>query len=1088
MLRIILFALLGVSAALAQSNVASLTGIVTDASGSVVPNADITVTNVDTGIVYRTRTNQNGVYVAPSLIAGSYRLEFQAPGFKKHQVLQQRLETAQKARLDVTLELGDVQQVIDVQATVTPLQQESAEISETITAKDIQSIPLNGRIPYALLALTPGVSAGGNDPSNLEFDSNTSINGSRKGSNAYVIDGASTTHIGGIAERIGSIESIQEFKVLSSTYSAEYGRTSGGVITFQVKSGTQDYHGSLYEFHRSNALAANSWENNARGIKNAVLIRNEFGGAFGGPVPGLKKKMFFFVNYEGVRDSIPLSPVRTIPDPAVRGGNFSGLPVTVLDPTNQRPFPNNIIPASRLDPAAQKFMQLFPTPNVAGIPSRFGINTNNWVRAQGRSDNKNFGTMRVDYNPTEKNKFFFTYSHVNEGPRDLVRDFENVLNTQIGPRFRNIRRSTFGYTRFLTPSLSSELLLSAQRDPRVINPWYDNFDVTRELGIQRRVGTTMPSVSIAGGFGSYGDSRYQDWVHQPASASNLWSWLRGRHSLKFGAQLYQNQFWYVAGNGLSGSYAFNGEITGNGVAGRNNPVNALADLLIGAVKTAGYPVIQIPVNRVNYNLGLFMNDDWKVTRRLTLNLGLRYEFETWQIVRNNVYSRVDLATGNLLVAGRNASRNLDLKNDYVNFSPRLGLAYLLNDKTVVRSGFAVFHSNIWVNNGEMVAYPGWTSAQTFPDQGVGRPQPFTFSQGFPVEAATLVPDPLALAAAATVARPLPVSSLTYNPTDTLPYSFQWNLGVQREIGFSTVLDISYVGSRSAHLSRSVPANNPTIERARDVVVNRVPIQQLRPFPTYSGFNAMFYDANAIYNSLQVKATRRFSAGLSIDANYTFSKNIDNASNFADSFQIPWQYFSIERALSGLDRPQVFTLGVVYELPFGKGKPWLADNRAASWLLGGWQINALIAASDGLPLTIRQTNTNLVLAAQRPDVTDPSNLSGRLEGAQFQGAARRYLIAPGQPGFPFAPSSNLGIGNLGRNTSREPGYVNLNLGIFREFPLTEKTRLELRFEGYNAFNHVNYREPSSTDIDNANYGLITAAAPPRQIQIGARISF
>ncbi|MBI1899051.1 MAG: hypothetical protein HYS04_21330, partial [Acidobacteria bacterium] len=319
-------------------------------------------------------------------------------------------------------------------------------------------------------------------------------------------------------------------------------------------------------------------------------------------------------------------------------------------------------------------------------------------------------------------------------------------------------------------------------------------------------------------------------------------------------------------------------------------------------------------------------------------------------------------------------------------------------------------------------------------------------------------------------------------------SFQWNLGVQREIGFSTVLDISYVGSRSAHLSRSVPANNPTIERARDVVVNRVPIQQLRPFPTYSGFNAMFYDANAIYNSLQVKATRRFSAGLSIDANYTFSKNIDNASNFADSFQIPWQYFSIERALSGLDRPQVFTLGVVYELPFGKGKPWLADNRAASWLLGGWQINALIAASDGLPLTIRQTNTNLVLAAQRPDVTDPSNLSGRLEGAQFQGAARRYLIAPGQPGFPFAPSSNLGIGNLGRNTSREPGYVNLNLGIFREFPLTEKTRLELRFEGYNAFNHVNYREPSSTDIDNANYGLITAAAPPRQIQIGARISF
>jgi hypothetical protein len=483
-----------------------------------------------------------------------------------------------------------------------------------------------------------------------------------------------------------------------------------------------------------------------------------------------------------------------------------------------------------------------------------------------------------------------------------------------------------------------------------------------------------------------------------------------------------------------------------------------------------------------------LNDDWKVTRRLTLNLGLRYEFETWQAVKNNVYSRVDLGTGNLLVAGRNASRNLDLDNDYLNFSPRLGVAYSVNDKTVLRSGFAVFHSNIWVNNGEMVAYPGWTSAQVFPDPGVGRPQPFTFTQGFPAESATLVPDPLALAAASSPSRPLPVSSITYNATDRLPYSFQWNFGIQRDIGFNTVLDISYVGSRSVRLSRTVGANSPGIESARAVVIDRVPVQQLRPFPSYSSFNAVFYDANAIYNALQVKATRRFSAGLSVDVNYTFSKNIDNASNFADSFQIPWQYFSIERALSGLDRPQVFTLGAVYELPFGKGKPWFSDNRVMSALLGGFQINGLIAASDGLPLTIRQTNTNLVLSAQRPDVVDPGNLSGRAPGTEFVGAARRYFIAPNQAGFPFRASSNLGIGNLGRNTSREPGYVNVNLSVFRGFNLTEKARLELRFEGFNALNHVNYREPASADIDNANYGLITAAAPPRKIQIGARLSF
>jgi hypothetical protein len=251
---------------------------------------------------------------------------------------------------------------------------------------------------------------------------------------------------------------------------------------------------------------------------------------------------------------------------------------------------------------------------------------------------------------------------------------------------------------------------------------------------------------------------------------------------------------------------------------------------------------------------------------------------------------------------------------------------------------------------------------------------------------------------------------------------------------------------------------------------------------------VLYNAGAIYNSLQAKATRRFSSGLSLDANYTFSKNIDTASDFADSFQIPWQFRSIERALSGLDRPQVFTLGVVYELPVGKGKRLLSQNRVLSALAGGWQLNWLLSASSGLPYTIRQTNTNLILSAQRPDVTDPARLNGRLDSPVFEGAVRRWLIAPNDARFPFRGSSNLGIGNLGRNTGREPGFWNVNASVFRGIPITERVKLELRFEAYNAFNHVNYREPASFNIDDANYGLITGAAPPRQMQIGARLSF
>lgn len=1088
MLRTLALLSLLAPAAFSQGTPGSITGIVTDRSGASIPSATVVITNRDTSIVFRTGTNESGIYVAPSLIAGPYTVQIEAAGFKKHRVRDLTLEIGQKLRLDAALEVGELVEQVDVKAAVTPLQQESAEISKTITSSEMRNIPLSFRTAYGLMVLSTGISSTGNDPSIIGPDDVVSINGSRKGSNAFMIDGASTTHIGGIPERLGSIEAIHEAKILSSTYSAEYGRTSGGVVMFQVKSGTQQYHGSLYEFHRNNALNANQWENNARNIKQASLIRNEFGVSTGGPFPKMKNKLFFFGSYEGLRDRIPGSKTRTIPETSFRGGNFAGLPVVVNDPLTNAPFPGNVIPSSRLDPAGVKFLQLFPEPNVPGVVNaRYGIRSSNWVLPLPTSDNKNFGIGRLDYNPTEKQKFFFTFSHINEGPRDLGRDFNSAINTTIGPRYRNIRRTTFGYTRFLRPTLTNEFIASSQRDPRVIEPWYPHFDVTDELGIQRKIGETLPVITVAG-FGDFGNNAVQRWVHQPSSLQDIVTWTRGSHNVRAGAQMFQNQFWYISAGNTGGNYSFNGEVTGLGAAGRDNPVNAVADLLLGAVKTSSIPVPQIPVTRVNYNLALFINDDWKITRRLTLNLGVRYEFETRQIVKNNVYSRVELGTGKLLVAGQNASKNLNLDNRYVNFSPRLGLAYTVAKATVVRSGFGVFRSNLWVDNGEMVTYPGWTGSSVQVDQGLGRAQPFRFSQGFPVEQAPAVTNPLQLAAVATVANPLAVGSVTNIPGDRLPLNYQWNFGVQREVGFHTVVDLAYVASRSTHLARTTAANNPTLDKAPDVVIRRVPIQQVRPYPTYSAFNGVFYDATASYHSLQFRASRRFSGGLTLDGNYTFSKNIDTATGVNDSFQIPWQYFGIEKGLSSLDRPHIFTLGWVWELPFGKGKPFFANNRMLSAVLGGFQLNGIFNASNGVPITIRQTNSNTILAAQRPDVTDPSKLDGKIGTPFYAGATRRWLIAPDAPGFPFTPSSNVGFGNLGRNTSREPGFWNVNMSVFRRFPITERVKLELRFEAFNALNHVNYLEPASTDITNASYGLITGSAQARQMQIGGRISF
>ena len=699
---------------------------------------------------------------------------------------------------------------------------------------------------------------------------------------------------------------------------------------------------------------------------------------------------------------------------------------------------------------------------------------------------RNFGIGRVDYNPTDRDRFFVTFAHINEA-RDEGLNFDTAINNIRGATPRDMRRLSINYTRIFSPNLSNETLAHAMRDNRKQYPWFGDFNAQQALGIQRTPAPGMPTVNISG-YGAYGHTELQDWINQPAGLNNSMTWQTGRHTMRFGGQLFQNQFWYISTGQVAGSYSFDGEITGLGAAGRANPLNSLGDFLLGAVKTSSIPVTQIPVNRTNYNLGLFVNDTFKVSRNLTLNLGLRYESETRQIIKNNVYSRVDIRSGALLVAGRNATRNLNIENDRFNWSPRAGFAYSLGDKTVIRSGLAVFHSNFWMDNGEMVSYPGFTGSRSFVDAGVGLAQTFRFSQGSPTEGLQALTDPFEELARANPNRPLTVAAVSYAGSANLPRITQWNIGVQRNLPLNTVVEVAYVASRSAYQPRTIAANNPRFESAEAVNIRRVRVQDVRPFPVYTGFSAVQYDSRGDYHSLQFNVTRRFSAGFSLDGSFTFSKSTDTASGFSDSFQIPWQFPEVEHALSSLDRPRSVTIGWVWELPFGKGRRYLNGNRLAAAILSGFQLNGIFSAADGLPLTITQQNANLVLQTQRPNVKNPANLSGKAAQPGFEGPARRWLIATTDPHFPFELSGNLGLGNLGRNTSREPGFVNFNLSAFRNFDFSDRLRLQFRAEAYNALNHVNYIEPSSTSISAANFGLITGAAPARQVQLGLRLSF
>lgn len=1120
----------------AQSITSTITGVVTDGTGAVVPGANVTVTNNATGVVVNVSTNDEGVFNAPTLRPDAYTMQVQLQGFKTatREVV---LPAAQTLRLDFALETGDVAETVLVESSTAPLlSRETAEIGTSISAQEVANLPLKDRSPYGALLLVPGYESASEDPSGANSGT-LSFNGSRALNTQVSIDGINLSSVTGIGERVASVDSLQEVKVLTSNFSAEYGQTQGGSILFQVKSGGRRFNGSLYSFHNNSAFNAADWQSNAQGIVPAKDQRTDFGGSLGGPVylprfgeggpATIRDKAFFFVSYEGTSSRDAINRISTIPDVALRNGDFSGLrgasgaPLVYLrDPlktgtcsaTSQVAcFSDggvlNRIPQNRLDPAALRITQRLPAPNATGTtPNAVGIRSNNYILSGANKERQNFLVMRYDITPTTNDKISFTYRLIKEDQTERAVSFQNALNTQTGNRTRTIHSGALNYNRVFSPSVSNEFLLTLARDNRVIAPDYVDFDLATTFDIRRGVGRGLPRIDL-GTYSDYGDSLFNDGINQQLAVQNITSVLRGRHTFRFGPQLYQHQEPYAFNDGqTAGTYVFTGAITGNGT---QNGITSLADFLIGAVRNASAPAQQPANNRVNYDLGFFVQDDFKVSPNLTLNLGLRYEFETLPISRVDVFSRVDPQTGQLLVAGRNATRNLDRNPDYLNFSPRVGLAYSFREKTVIRSGFGIVHGTTYQDYGPRQLYTGFSFNTTYLAVGTTQAQPFTLSQGFDLSNRSGIADPLALFNAATAANPLPVSGPTFIADDRRPYVMQYQISVQREVGFGTVVDIAYVGNTGVRLARVVPGNNPTLDVAQSLNGGAVP-QARRPFPRLGAFNVYNYDAGSNYNSLQAKLARRFAQGLSLQSTYVFSKNMDDASNgfgrgaISDA-QLSFQFPQSERALSDIDRKHKFTAGVVYDLPFGNGRRFL-DGSFLGAIVGGFQLNALVNAGTGRPFTILQGRVNQVLIAQRPNLVG-TNQSGQVAEPFIDPNVRgayRYLIPVGDSDFPFAPSGVAGIGNLSRNTARVPGYRNVNLSLFRDFSFTERVRLQARIEAFNAFNNVNFGEPDSeietTTVLNADgtrstqfttgggYGLVTEARPARVIQLGLRLRF
>jgi outer membrane receptor protein involved in Fe transport len=1132
-----LLVVVGAMSAEAQSNTASISGRVTDETGGALPGASVAIRNAETNVeVFQATSDASGSFVAPSLQVGTYEIAVSLQGFKNVVIKGVRLEVGQKARIDPRLPTGEIRETVNVVGgAMGRLETEDASMGIVIDTSKVQDLPLPSRNVLNLLTLAGGVSSGG--AATGINSAQLSINGSRTLNSEFNVDGVSAVSGStGAVQRFPSTEAIREFKVQTAGYSAEYGRSAGGFVNVVIQSGTNDYHGGIYEYHRHERFNANNFFNNLRGAARPQDRYNQFGAKLSGPVrlPGIYKgddRTFFFVNYEAIRRQQPSSPASSVPDAAFRAGDFSASPIRVHDPLTGQPFPGNRIPANRIDPAAARILALVPLPNTDGLPDPAnGRSTNNYINDTTIKPKEDELTLRIDHNAGSKARLFGRITYYDLfGPS--APNIPGPLNNSVGDSNTKGYQFSSGWTHVWSPGLLSDVNVGYYRNDPVIDPPSAGLDVAGTYGISRSVYTASPRFQIAGWRNLGIDANtLRRQLDKNNHASAALTWVHGRHTTKVGAQWRRNNFdIFNPGDAFTGVYSFTGEIT-SPTRAANNPVQSMADFLLGAVKTSFYELPQPRTIRQNHNFGIFVQDDWKVGSKLTVNVGLRYEYESPMTIANDVYSRMDIrpeSVGQLIVASKNASRSTGLEADGVNLAPRVGFAYLLDEKTVVRSAFGIFYGQIFSNLGGVVTYPGFTVRQDFTNLGAGVAQPFRLSEGMPLTAVQNLDDPFFVERGTSAARPLSVQGSGNNQYGTispLPYSLQWNLGVQREVLNGTIVDVSYVGSRGKNLPVPRNFNAVPLDRTEAVVLagTALAAQQARPNPNVTAFSAFVHEADSWYHSAQVRLARRASARLAFQGTYTFSKSIDTGSgvfNFSqpqgldvgDLAGAPGIPENQNRGLSAFDRPHIFALATQYE---SGGPKWLRGIKA----------NVIVTARSGLTDTIAQTNLadwNIMpvlpaasLLQQRPNLKPGASPGMKVSQEAVGTTGIRYLMPVSDPAFPLTPSGPFAVGSgaarrlvvpftgpgtLGRSTVRGPGEFNIDAAIARRFAIRGRLGFSLRAEAFNLLNHTNLNNPDTTltvaadaagnaIFNSPNFGLITSAKSARFVQLVARLDF
>ncbi|MBI4910655.1 MAG: TonB-dependent receptor [Acidobacteria bacterium] len=1137
--RIAWVLLLSVATVYGQGRTAQLTGRITDSTGAVVPGAQMTITNVDTGVARIAQSDGSGNYAFPLLEPGKYSVSVQQTGFRPITRAGITLHVNDSVQIDFALEVGALSESITVDSAAPLLQTAEASQSVVVDNLKIMNLPLNGRNAYQLSALTPGVipGSGFEDSTTVNRMNNINVNGGASFNTEILLDGASNSIPGhGQFALTPSVDTVQEFRVQTTQYSAEFGRTSGGVVNVATKSGTNEYHGTAYHFLRNKVLKANSFANNWSGQERGQFVYNQFGATLGGPV--IRNKTFVFGGYEGYRVREAGGGGGTVPTEAMRRGDFSqlstsdGLPVVIYDPYTSRqvgnawvrnPFPGNQISSSRFDPVAVKVTPNYPLPNRAGIGASI---SGNFTSNASSANDLNMITGRLDHNFSTANRFFLRASRNNSTnvPPNILGTI--ATSNSFGPSFGRDWHVTANDTHTLTPSTVLEIRLGYALNWEDRHPESLGLDLTT-IGLPAALNAQAqahyyPNFAV-GGYMTVGPNTFSYWGQGSQTRSLVASLthMRGKHLLKTGVEvriLNHNSRQVVA---AAGQFASNGNMTRGPDPDRvyRNAGDGYASFLLGTLASGSARKTADTSYRNIYYAG-YLQDDIKVTPALTLNLGVRYSYETPRTERWNRLTWFNPAVANpiqkditwtgaplvggLEFAGVNGPRGWS-DPDWNNVEPRFGFAYKAFGKLVLRGGYGLSYlGNSTSHNGYGAGQEGFSVFTREVYSVDGRTPVKRLSESF--SGGLLEPT-----GAADGLYTLLGNAVVANLRDIRAgYSQQWSLDLQREFG-GWLLEAGYVGSRGVGVPISYPMNQLTEEQlklgstllqsvsnpfyghpaATGTLANRTVQrgQLLRPYPHFTGVSLQWRErGQSTFHSFQARAEKRFAKGFSLLASYTNSKLLSDTSSgksfVGDAQPGPQNAYDMraERSIAPQDISQRLVTSFLYDLPLGRGKRLLGSaGRVANTLFGGWQVNGIVTFSMGHVLTITTPNqSNSYNGASRPHSTGQS---AKLPTSE-QTIDRWFNTAVFLQPEPYT------FGNLARTLPdvRADGNRNFDIGVLKHFNLTERFRLQFRSEFFNAFNSPSMGVPGTAFLGNG-FGLTRGQSnSPREIQFGLKLLF